>query len=257
MLPRYTLVHSGTRTQRQFTEKNRAARVGIWDLGAWVGALPHVIEALNASQQAFTFFEIQAAIPAGLRSSARRLKSFSERRLRRALTRAEKHDAVEAVLDEDFFPRGEAVRRDLQIDYLVGFSPAPLAGITTPPGQRRRTIYFDLLSSTDEAYSERTSIVSGYGLRPLAAEANRPYEMAVAFLSVRTLLIDANRKPALEFHKDTGCVFDFTDDRTLLVPLLLTPRVEASCQRKIDAKHRSAALQMFQALDQYRVPSAT
>src|SRR5262249_11056597 len=40
--------------------------IGIWDLGARIGQLPAVVERVNAAQPAFTFFEVQASIPAGL-----------------------------------------------------------------------------------------------------------------------------------------------------------------------------------------------
>ena len=251
-LPTFTLIHFGSRMRARGT--NGAKRVGIWDIGAWVGGLPHVIEALNASQQVVQFFEIQAAVPAGLQSSAEKVRDFAERRLRRPLTPEETQDSRDAVLDEDFFPRGEAVRRDLGLDNLVGISPAPLAGIVTPPGTRRRTIYFDFFSSTDDN-NPKTSIVSVHGLRSIAADASRPYEMVVGYLSVRAALVILNGN-RLEFHEDTGCLFDFTDNRKSIVRGLRTPHIEGSCFKKIHPKYRAAALEMVRALDSYRDPRA-
>ena len=49
--------------------------VDIWDLGAWVGGLPRVIETLNRCQSLIAFFEIQAPLPPGLVSSADHLKT--------------------------------------------------------------------------------------------------------------------------------------------------------------------------------------
>jgi hypothetical protein len=252
-LPTFTLIHSGSRIRtRGLHESNGAKKIGIWDLGAWVGGLPHVIEALNGSQQVAQFFEIQAAIPAGLQSSAEKLRVFAGRRLRRPLTVEETRESRDAVLDEDFFPRGEAVRRDLALDYLVGISPAPLAGIVTPPGARRRTIYFDFFSSTDDD-NPKTSIVSVNGLRGIAADANRPYEMVVGYLSVRAVLVILNAD-RLGFHDDTGCLFDFTDNRKAIVRGLRTPHIEDVCFKKIHLRYREAALEMVRALDTYRHP---
>jgi hypothetical protein len=237
---------------RALQETTATKKVGIWDLGAWVGGLPHIIEALNGSQQVAQFFEIQAAIPAGLQSSAKKLTDFAETRLRRPLTREETQGARDAVLDVDFFPRGEAVRRDLTLDYLVGISPDSLAGIVMPPGARRRTIYFDFFSSSDDD-NPNTSIVSVNGLRSIAAAANRPYEMVVGYLSVRAALVVLNGD-RLAFHEDTGCLFDFTDDRNSIVRGLRTPHIEESCLNKIRKKYRAAALAMVRALDMYRDP---
>ncbi len=256
-LPKFTLVHSArprqpvvARLANKSASKTRVQQIGVWDLGAWVGGLPHVIEALNGSQPRFTFFEVQAALPAGLRSSEEKLRAFAKEELRRKLTRSEKENSQSAILDDDFLPRAEIVRRDLGIDYLVAISPAPLAGIFKPKGEPR-TIYFDFFLTS----SGQTAVVSVDGLRKLAARAQRPYEMAVGYVVLGAALVGLAGGDELDFHdEDRGCLFDFNEDRRSIVPALRSPSIEESCVRKMRPRYRSAALAMIRSLDEYRPP---
>ncbi|MEP6622355.1 MAG: hypothetical protein ABJE47_23735 [bacterium] len=235
---------------RELSGKSRAKTIGVWDMGAWVGGLPAVIETLNAAQPVITFFEIQAAVPAGLVSSPEKLMKFAERRLRRKLTTFEKHSAGNAILDDDFFPRADAVRRDLGIDCVVALTPAKLAALYKPEDEPR-TIYYDFFSSSDD----HNSIVSVDGLRKLADRAGRPYEMAVGYLFVAATLAGIGGTQ-IDFHDDDrGCLFDFNEQRGTLVPGLRTPAIEPDCLKKISAKYRDAATAMIDALATYQPPS--
>ena len=138
-----------------------------------------------------------------MRRSAEHIRTIAKERLRRQLTRSETVDSRTALFDEDFFPRGEKVRRDLGIDYLVAITPDSLARLIRPP-RKRRTIYFDFFSSNDGI---RNSVVSVDRVRPLAVEANRPYEIVVGYLAMRTALVALDGNPNLEFHEDSRLSF--------------------------------------------------
>jgi hypothetical protein len=77
------------RTVRELERQPKVVTVGIWDLGARVGLLPRVIETLNQAQPAFTFFDVQAAIPAGMISRPERVVAWAQERLGKKLPKAE------------------------------------------------------------------------------------------------------------------------------------------------------------------------
>lgn len=220
----------------------------MWDLGAWVGGLPDVVAALNASQAVIGFYEIQAAIPAGLCKEPSALKDLATASLERPLTPVERRRARRAIFDEELFARAETVRRDLKIDYLVAITPDSIAGLVVPPDEDAETVYYDFFNSSEG----RNSVVSSDGLRPLADKAQRPFEMAVGYMVVRAALVNLNEP--LAFHDDTGCMFDFTDDRGAIVPGLRAPAIEPTCLEKIRRKYKDAAIAMIGALATYLPP---
>jgi hypothetical protein len=85
-------------------------------LGAWVGALPKIIETMNQAQPDIVIFEIQAAVPSGLVQDAYHVAYRVEEILGRKLKRVERAELQQAIVDVDFFPVGERVRREVGVD---------------------------------------------------------------------------------------------------------------------------------------------
>jgi hypothetical protein len=226
----------------------KAVRVGIWDLGAFVGGIRNVIAALNRSQRAIEFYDIQAAVPSGLAATVDYLRITAIAQLGRPLTDVEIADLRPAMLADDFFRRSEAVRLDLKLDYLVSVTPMPLARIYEPPGQAR-TIHCDLFSTS----SDRNSVVSADGLFKFAERAQQPYEMAVAYLVVGAVLYALNERA--DFHEENrACLFDFNNDRESILGGLRKPKICQACLELIDDGYRNPAIAMMRALDHYQQP---
>src|SRR3954447_13481785 len=117
--------------ERVDKELNRSGKVetaGIWDLGAWVGGLPGVVEAMNKAQPELVIFEVQAAVPAGLVSQPDRIAQWAEERLARKLRRSERAEMQTAIIDAELFPFAEQVRKDVGVDYLVALTSDSIAG---------------------------------------------------------------------------------------------------------------------------------
>jgi hypothetical protein len=248
-LPEFTLVHQrwqarGDKAGRAGAERaafagspppTKASRVGIWDLGAYVGRLPQVIEAVNRAQNELVFYEALAAMPTGTVSQPSRVRAWSKalggpRRLPGLLAN---------VIAEDFFKRAERVRRDLGLDYLAGLTAKMIAD------EDAEQVYYNLLA----AARSRLILVSTCDLRKYAARAGRPFESAVVGLVVAEVLTLLHRR--LEFHPDRGCLFDYNEDRAGIVKVLKDPRIEDSCLQKIPLAHRPAAVALVEALRQY------
>lgn len=255
-LPPFTLVHdldpdperpsTGTaehrlahlRGEQPAGAESPTKRVGIWDLDAYVGGLPDIIEALNASQPAFTFFEVQATIPAGLVSAPARVVRWASENV--DLGASDKRDMGDNVIAEDFYRHADRVRTDLGLDHLIGLTPKMVAG---DEGDK---IFWNHFST----FQERLVLASVYELPKFAREAGRPYEALVGGLVVAQLLV-AIDYPGLGFHANRGCLFDYNEDRVSIVKAAKRPRIEAACLRKIRTDHREAATRLVEALRAY------
>lgn len=229
-----TLSRIATELQRQ----PEVVRVGIWDLDALVGALPRIVEALNVAQPAFTFFEVQATIPAGLVSAPARVVRWATKAA--TLGEKERREVANNVIADDFYRHAGTVRTDLGLDYLVGLTPSMVAG------EDEKEIFWNHFS----AYQERLILASTYELAKFAREASRPFEALVGGVVVAQLLV-AMHYPELGFHADRGCLFDYNADRITLVRAAKRARIEPACLKKIRPTYRAAAAALVTALREY------
>jgi hypothetical protein len=233
--------------ERVDRELNRAAKVetaGIWDLGAWVGGLPRIVEAMNKAQPELVIFEVQAAVPAGLVSRPERIAAWAEEVLARKLRPTERAEMQSSILDVELLPIAERVRKEVGVDYLVALTAEPIAGAVDDEHDGL-TVFTDLFAAADG----RVSIASTAGLREFAADAGRPFEHAAAFVFLGALLASMN--PKLETHDDTGCLMDFNYDRAGIVPALRKPALDQQCVDKIKPAYRDMAMKLIRVLDRY------
>lgn len=227
------------RIMDDLNRQSRVTKVGIWDLGVHAGFLPKLIERLNVEQPVFTFFKIQAAIPAGLISQPVRVAAWLRHNLGRSLKKSERDEIENNVIAEDFFKRAEEVRSDLGVDHLVGATPSMVALAED------NMIYWNHFAAS----FGRTGLVSGYELHDFASKANRPLEVAVAYLAIGELLVSLNRR--LDYHDDTGCLFDYNESRISIVKSLKNPRIEDDCLYRMLPSYRAASVQLMNTLQTY------
>lgn len=86
------------------------------------------------------------------------------------------------------------MRSDLGVDHLVGATPSMVAL------EEGNTIYCNHFATS----FGRISLVSSYELHDFASKANRPLEVAVAYLAIGEPSVSLNRR--LDYHDDTGCL---------------------------------------------------
>jgi hypothetical protein len=233
-----TAIESLSRIVTELERQLDVVRVGIWDLDAHVGALPRMIEALNASQPAFTFFEVQASIPAGLVSAPAKVVRWASENA--VISGKDRREMRDNVIADDFYRHAERVMVDLSLDYLIGLTPKMVAG------EDDDEIFWNHFSS----FQKRLILASVYELPRFANEAGRPYEALVGGLVVAQLLV-AIDYPALGFHDNRGCLFDYNEDRVSIVRVAKRPRIEANCLKKIRTVYRAAAVSLIDALRAY------
>lgn len=215
----------------------RVVRVGVLDLGVWIGGLPMLLEKLNAAQPMFTIFEIQAPVPGGLIKTQEGMADWAAQQLGRKLGKRELGEMDRHIIANEFFVVGEDIRKNMGLDFLVGLAPALVAGTAADGG-----IYWNHFSSV----SGKTILLSTTDLREFAAQAERPFEAAVGAMLLPALLIAVNGK--LEYHDDSGCLFDYNGSRVSLVSTLKAMQIEDRCLDVMSPEQRTAASAMLKAL---------
>jgi hypothetical protein len=221
----------------EFGRHSRVETVGLWDLSSQVGGLPEVIQRLNESQPVLAFFEVQAAIRSGLISRPERVLKWAKELAGEELGATDLEQIESNVIYEDFSRRAERVRRDLGLDFLVGFTPSMIAF------EEESNIEWNYFS----AGTGRLALVSLYDLDKYARKARRPFEVAVGAVAIAQLLTVINKD--LEFHDEIrGCLFDFNEDRDSIVRSIRALCIEDQCLKKIRPRYRSAAEAMVAAL---------
>lgn len=226
--------------------RKKVETVGIWDLGAWVGRLPRIIEAMNEAQPNLTIFDVQASAPAALTSRKQRVAGWAEQTLKRKLRKDEREWLTDAIIDMDFFPHADRVRKAVGLDYLVGLTAEPIAGEDID-ARKNRHVYSDFFSSNDG----RVCLVSTSGLRKLAERANRPFEFAAAYVFLSALLAAMN--PKLKFHDESrGCLLDYNEDRREIVKGFKSPGIDSDCLSRIKPAYREMVTTLLKTLHNYQ-----
>lgn len=226
---------------KDLSRRKKVLRVGVLDMGAWIGKLPSLIESINGAQSLFTLFEVQAALPAGLRRTPDGLVKWLEQESGERVSRSERNSiAGDHVLVDEFLVAADATRKFLSLDYLIGVTPAFVAGVDDE-------FYWNHFS----AHEGRCILVSVADVRKFALEAGRPFEVGVAVLIVTAILVATTA--ALEFHDDTGCVFDYNESRVSLVETIRELQIDDQCKKRLKRREFEALLEIIQALKKQKV----
>lgn len=209
-------------------------RVGLLDMGAWIGNLPKLLERLNAAQPLFTIFEIQAPVPSGLLRTPSGMAEWAAMHMG---PQWKNKTFAPHMISDDFFAAAADIRRDMGLDLIVGMTPAMVAG-TDPDG----TVFWNHFSDV----VGKKILISTADLRTYSENANRPFEAGIGVLLVSALLVAVNKK--LEYHDDTGCIFDYNESRISLVGTLKQMIIDDQCLDRMTPVQRDAATNMVAVL---------
>lgn len=223
----------------EMSRSTSVKNIGILDLGAWLGALPKLLEAFNRAQPAFTFFEVQSAVPAGIISQPERVVAWVEMQGIR-MSRSAKMEISRNIIADEFFRFAERMRVDLGLDYLIGISPAMIAG--SDQGE----VFWNHFSIG----AGRMILLSTADMREFASRAERPYEIAIGNLLVSQLI--QMLSPKIGCHEDRGCLFDCNANKRGVIDNIKKPMIEKACLEKIPASIRQSAQSLITALSKYR-----
>jgi hypothetical protein len=229
---------------RPASERMAASRVtvGLWDLGAWLGSLPTMVETMNKVQETFVFCDVKATVPPGLTSRPDRVAFWLGDILERDLKDEEKDGIGDNVIANDFFAPAEAIRGDLTIDYLVGITPAMVAC-----KEEGGSFYWNYFST----FHDRIILASVYELRDLSTHSGCPFE-AILIKIIVSQLIAAMHWPEIHFHPNTGCIFDRDPDRRTIVDKVKDPHVDPECLERIDTRYHAPLRKLLALIRDYR-----
>jgi hypothetical protein len=225
-------VKKAARIVKTVSRHKDVRKVGILDLAAWVSVLPRLIQRLNAAQDQFTFFDVQAPVPAGLIKKGdwyADVKGFD-------LDARERKEISTQIYANEFFRVAEGIRANLGLDYLVGLTAAMVAGI------EKGSLYWNHFSTGRGALM----LVSTADLREYASKANRSFEALVGYVLLGQFLCATN--PKLRFHSNRGCLFDYNADRVSIAKSAVNPTIEAECAARIEPQYRKSAQKLTQLL---------
>lgn len=214
--------------------------VALWDLGARIGLLPEIIDLLNQSQPVFTFFNLQAPVPAGLVIQAENFAAWARHHSKEKVKTKGNQVIHNNLMSNDFYKYAQTVYKNLGVKYLVGVTPYMVAG------EEHGKLFWNYFSTSRKGII----LASSYELREYAQQAGRPFEVAVAGVVIAQLLVEINK--GLKFHDENrGCMFDFNNDRVSIVESIRNGMIEPACLNLIDEKYRQAAQNMMAALKSY------
>ncbi|BAK77240.1 hypothetical protein NH8B_2426 [Pseudogulbenkiania sp. NH8B] len=91
---------------RDLVRQENALRVGIIDMGAWIGGMPKLLERLNAAQPLFSIFEVQAPIPGGLLKTPAWMAQWASEHMHNQLNTDELEAFKPHVVANEFFAAG-------------------------------------------------------------------------------------------------------------------------------------------------------
>ncbi len=195
----------------------RPARIGIWDLNASAGSLPHLLDAIEDAQSYFSFYCVEAAFQIGLTTPGDHVAVEWNRRTGGSMSIAE---AAVNVCASPIFAAAQPVLEALPIEWLVIVVRSMIADESDPADA-----WYNLFATTHE----RMVLLSTLDLREYAAEADRPFESAVAGTALSMVI--QSLVPNLE--PTPGTIFDFCENRHDIVRLIRTPQIDAGNRTKI------------------------
>jgi hypothetical protein len=140
------------------------------------------------------------------------------------------------------FAAAQPVLAKLPIEWLVVLVRSMVCDTASTPG----SAWYNLFSTTHQ----QTAIVSAYGLREYAAQAGRPFEVAV-LINVLSALIAEMVEGIESQDETTGSIFDYCQDRADIVVSLRTPTIDPENRARIPAYLLVASEQILSAIDDY------
>ena len=220
----------------QPTPSSAGLRIGVMDLGAYLGDLSSLLNALNHAQTLFQLFEVQAPIPGGLIKTPEGMTQWAaENGAYTEKLSPSTFDEPQMIVNE-FSVATQDIRKAFKLARVVGVTAAMIAGLD------EHGVYWNYVNAEEN----KAILFSVRDIRPFAEKAGRPFTAAVGALLVGALLASVNEK--IEYHPDTGCLFDFNWSRVSLVETFKQLRIENSCFEKLNAKQRVAADAMLSVL---------
>lgn len=224
---------------------NKPLTIGLWDLNDTLEGMGDMILRVNSVQNRYRFFDLVADAPPGIVSKPGKIKAMVEdinsRRRKRRFGMPSSIGST--IIDDEFFAMAKTMRERFGLDQLIGLTPYRVSSFEA------NEVLCDYFSSSSGELP--LSIVSYDELRKFAHQVGKPFEAALLGQVIAQVL--AVQFDDIEFHDDTGCLFDFNNIRADYTRFLRAPKLDEACLGHIDSRYRSAVLSIIGLIGEYGV----
>jgi hypothetical protein len=215
---------------------NDIEKIGIFDISARAGLLFQLLTTISRRQPTYTFYPVETAVPMGL-------GMFSERRIAelQSADLSTDYSALEDNIDVDQFDSLlEDTRQQVKVDLIAGLFGPMLA---FQDGGGLSFNYFSTPIGKNVA-------VSVFEIRDFAKQAGRPFEAAVAMITLAQVWA---RLYDLDYHPETrGCPFDYCGNRVDLVHTIRKAELCPESLAAIPVNVRESVEKCLQTIREYQ-----
>lgn len=233
---RVLVYRKGPRGSSAASSHTPKQRIGIWDLNASAGSLPHLLDAIEDAQSYFSFYCVEAAFQIGLTTPGDHVAAEWKRRTGGTMSRTE---AASNVCASPIFEAAQPVLDSLSLEWLVVVVESMIADESD-----LSDAWYNLFATT----RGRMVLLSTSDLREFAAEAGRPFESAV----VGTALSMVLQEMVKDLRPTPGTIFDFCEDRHDIVKVIRTPKIDSENRARIPAEVLEPTMQVLGVLSHYK-----
>lgn len=214
-------------------------KIGIFDVSARAGLLFDLLEIISRRQKMFTFYPVETSVPMGLGT----IGELWLADLRQTCSSDDLKQVDQNIIAEEYFPFLKQARKAVDVDILVGLF-APMLAFVEVKGLKKKYHwnYFSLGLGEEVA-------VSVHGLREYAQRVGRPFETAVAILTLAQVW---SALYGVRFHPESrGCAFDFCENRDDLMEVIRRGKLCPDCFAVIPRDARESVEKCLLAITEY------
>jgi len=219
--------------------------VGLWDLGTRAGNLPKIVSRLNEGQKTFTFYDLQAAVPAGLVSRRERVLSWAERHGGNQSHKINFPAHEANVIADDFFDYARQIRQYFNLAYVIGIVPQRITNLEAD----NRVSVNRYAASSGRAGKGRYCLLSAYNLRRQAKETERAFESSVTLLVVCQILISLSK--TLTYETPKNCIFNCVASEPKRIAALNEFEIGTDCLNQVSPLYQQSAAELMRILREY------
>jgi hypothetical protein len=225
--------------QRAVQASRDRIRVGIWDLDSSAGALPGLLDRIDECQQRFAFSSVVAPFPTGLALPGIGVAEDWRKHTRQVM---DPQDARVNVAARRIFEAAGPVLQKLPIEWLIVVVKSMISDTSVP-----RKSWYNLFAT----HSNNVVLISTYGVREYAAQAQRSFEAAVFGIALSALL--SAMIPEIEYQDEsTGSIFDFAENRADVVKSIRAPHIDPENRARIPENLLEPVEKMLAVLKEYK-----
>jgi hypothetical protein len=219
--------------------------VAVWDIDAHSGYLNRVLDTMNRRQRLFKFTLIEATAPTGLTISGDRTREIAKQ----YGADIDSPEIGQNILAEDIYRAARPILESFGSDLLVCVVSPMIMDYLTQEEDGKTGLGWDYFSVSKGGIV----LVSAFGLRDYAEQAERPFEACLAALIAAQVFVESFPMVGIHDEGDTrGCLMDYCENRADVVLGLRSIGICDDTKNEIPDDARASALKILDAIREYK-----